>query len=335
MFKFPWDAPPPPSPPPPPPEYEYALLALVSVATVGVVSFLNAPKKSSSKGDANWLVDFYTTRPLPPVLWGWLMNAVLLVTQCYWVHKYTSTSTFLKIGDAPIWQTYLILQLVCIAYSWVACTYLFPRYPTIGGIPFFLVAFPPAFAICAVPFFTDFGKEFAQNAPISVLTAWSAVRLMFESIVQMHAAYGVQGISFWLLWPVQTAPEPYTLTYPGLGWKVTRTRGGNVDAFSSLTVCLPVAAVAAYVNDDGEEWVQMLAWSAQVWIVFYLCVLGPVPHFLMGMPGPGNVFDGQGTPAHATRMHALTSGTLGTCCYWIASYAVIHLIVFVRKMTGA
>ena len=54
----------------------------------------------------------------------------------------------------------------------------------------------------------------------------------------------------------------------------------------------------------------------------------------MGMPGPRNLFDGQGTPASATRMHALTSGTLGTCCYWIASYAVIHLIVFVRKMIG-
>ena len=63
-----------------------------------------------------------------------------------------------------------------------------------------------------------------------------------------------------------------------------------------------------------------------------LCALGPVPHFLMGMPGPSNLFDGQGTPAQGTRMHALTSGTLGTCCYWIASYAVSHLLVFVRKM---
>ena len=75
--------------------------------------------------------------------------------------------------------------------------------------------------ICAVPFLGPFGAEFAQNAPILVLCAWSAVRLMFESIVQTHANYGVKGVSNWLLWPIQKADQPYTLTYPLIG-KVTR-----------------------------------------------------------------------------------------------------------------
>ena len=262
---FPWSKPPPPPAQPPlGPDYEFAYVALVAAAFVvlWLVLIAGEPKKTASKKD--WLEEFYAARPLPPVVWGWTMIALLLGALCYWVDKYTSDSSFLTMGGTPIWQTFLVIQLVCIAYSWVACTYLFPRFPTLGGVPFFLVAFPPAFAICAVPFFTDFGAEFAAKAPIWVLTVLPAVRLMFESIVQMHAAYGVQGVSYWLLWPIQKAPKAYTYTYPGLGWKVTRTYGANLDAFSSLTICLPVAAVAAYVNDDDVAWVRMLATAAQV-----------------------------------------------------------------------
>ena len=39
-----------------------------------------------------------------------------------------------------------------------------------------------------------------------------------------------------------------------------------------------------------------------------------------------------GTVVEPHSQLVFTSGTLGTCCYWIASYAVIHLLVFVRKM---
>ena len=83
-------------------------------------------------------------------------------------------------------------------------------------------------------------------------------------------------------------------------------------------------------SDDGRLRCGRQA-LGQIWICVYLCCLGPVPHFLMGMPGPRNIFDGKGTPKERTQMHALTGNTLGTCCFWIASYAVVHFIVFVRK----
>ena len=193
-----------------------------------------------------------------------------------------------------------------------------------------LHAFASPLCGSAAPFFTDFGKEFATNAPVWVLTAWSAVRLVFESIVQFHAKSGVKGVSYWLLWPVQKAPQPYTMTYPLINRTVTRTHGANVDAFSSAFVGLPVALFCYLANDDSAATVKAFSWFAQVWMFVYLVALGPVPHFLGGMPGPNNIFDFKGSAG--TRMHALTSGTLGTCCFWIASYAVIHFIVFVRKM---
>ena len=287
--------------------------------------------ESASEGE-DWKIGNNEKVPMVPQLWGWTMIVTLLTVQCYWVDKYTANSTFLKWGSMDIWVAYLIIQIVCIAYSWVVCSFLFERFPTIMGLPFFLLAFGPAFLICAIPFCTDFGKEFAQNAPLWVLCLWSAVRLMFESIVQCHAKFGVKGVSSWLLWPIQKAPEPYTMTYPVVNWTVTRTNGGNVDAMSSLCIGLPVALICAIVNDDENTGIKTIAWIAQIWIFFYLVAIGPVPHFLMGMPGPNNIFDGKSTPQMRTRMHALTSGTLGTCCFWIASYAVIHFLVFVRKM---
>jgi len=190
------------------------------------------------------------------------------------VKRYASESKDLKMdwggemGTSPVWLTYVIIQLFCMALSWVTVNYIFPRYPTVCGIPFFLIGFPPAFLIVAVPFlFTDLGWELSKNAPLSLLAFWSAVRLQFESIVQLHANYGVKGISDWLRWPVQQVPEPYTLTYPlSFIGAVTRTHGGNVDAASSLCVGLPTALICALVDDDSNSGIIALAWVAQLWI---------------------------------------------------------------------
>jgi len=163
----------------------------------------------------DWKADFAADTPLLPVIWGWTMIAILLAIQCVMVHAYAGNSTDLKMGDVDVWVTYLIIQLVCIAYSWVTCNYIFPKFPTVCGLPFFLLGFTPAFLMCAFPFIvTDFGSEMAKNTPYWVLAMWSGVRLQFESCVQIHAANGVKGISYWLLWPLQKAPEPYTMTYP-------------------------------------------------------------------------------------------------------------------------
>lgn len=289
------------------------------------------PLLETDEADDAWIKEFNEETPLPPVLWGWTMNAVLLIFNTWMVKEYAGESKDLKVGDSPVWLTYVIIQLFCMAYSWVTVNYIFPRFPTVFGIPFFLIGFFPAFLIVAVPFlFTDLGWEMAKNAPLSLLAFWSAVRLQFESIVQLHGNYGVKGISYWLRWPVQQVPEPYTLTYPGIG-PVTRSHGGNVDAASSLCVGLPTALICALVNDDSNTGIIALAWAAQLWMVIYLCCLGPVPHFLGGMPGPNNMFDFKGTPKAHTSMFGLQRGVLGTCCYWIASYAVVHFIVFVMK----
>jgi len=293
----------------------------------------NAGKDIEDQDDPEaWKKDFAEDTPIAPVVWGWTMICVLLAIQSYWVKHYGADSKDLKMGSTPVWLTYVLIQLVAISYSWFTVNYVFPAYPTIAGIPFFLFGFVPAFAISAYPFvFTDLGSTMAQTMPLSLLAAWSGVRLMFESTVQFHANSGVKGISVWLRWPIQKIEEgEYTLTYPGLG-PVTRTHGGNVDAFSSLVVGMPTALICAYVNDDSSSAVIALSWAAQLWMFIYLCCLGPVPHFLGGMPGPNNIFDFKGTPKAHTQMFGLQRGTLGTCCYWIASYAVIHFIVFVRK----
>merc|ERR1712232_433656 len=101
------------------------------------------------------------------------------------VHEYCKDSADLKWGDMPVWVTYLLLQLVGMAYStWV--TDLFPKYPTICGIPFFLVQFLPAALIYTYPFiFTDLGRHFAWNSPLWITVAWGAVRLVIESTIQL------------------------------------------------------------------------------------------------------------------------------------------------------
>ena len=46
-----------------------------------------------------------------------------------------------------------------------------------------------------------------------------------------------------------------------------------------------------------------------------------------------NVFTCWGRSSSSnTRMDALSSGTLGMCAYYVGSYAIIHFVVFIRKM---
>ena len=47
-----------------------------------------------------------------------------------------------------------------------------------------------------------------------------------------------------------------------------------------MTIGLPVALFSFIMNNDSNPTVQMVAWAAQIWMFVYLCVLGPVPHFL-------------------------------------------------------
>ncbi len=287
----------------------------------------NKERSNSFESDNGYTIDWKKeiakTTPLVPLLWSWIMILGLLAVQTLMIKEYAPSASI---------STYVISNLLAIGYSWLACTYLFPRFPTIFGIPFFLVGFVPAFGLICYPFFGNVGAEFAHNAPIWVLTAWSAVRLVMESIVQLHVRYGVKGISYWLLWPIQKTPEPYTLTYPIINKTVTRKKGGNLDAFSSLTIGLPVAFLAYLMNDDHNLIVLTAAWIVQIWMFIYLMVLGPLPHFLGSMPGPKNIFDFKGISKSATQMFSIGARELGTAAYFLASYAILHFVLFVIKM---
>ena len=85
------------------------------------------------------------------------------------------------------------------------------------------------------------------------------------------------------------------------------------------------------MNDDNNTAVKVIAWITQIWFQIYLWV-GPFAHFAMGMPGPNNIFDGKTTPVQGTRMDALCSGKLGVVAMMAGSYAIIHFVVFIRKM---
>ena len=64
--------------------------------------------------------------------------------------------------------------------------------------------------------------------------------------------------------------------------------------------------------------------------MYNVCIYLAVSHAHLGYK-TSRVYRLRNVPCHVPAC-ALTSGTLGTACYWIASYAVIHFIVFVRKM---
>ena len=78
--------------------------------------------------------------------------------------------------------------------------------------------------------------------------------------------------------------------------------------------------------------VSILAWAVQIWLFVYLMVLGPLPHFLGIMPGPNNIFNFKGFPKKMTNMFGIGYGILGTAAYFTASSAILHFLVFVRKM---
>ena len=305
------------------------VLAVVSDELDGIQVSTSA-KENSDESDAELWAGWHEDTPIIPVIWTCTAGAAMLAVQTYMVHYYCEDSEDMKWGDSPVWLNYLILNVIGLAYSG-GIAFLFPKYPTICGIPFFLYQFLPAFLLYAVPFiFTDLGKHFAWFSPLWVSVAWGAVRLVIESSIQMHHAYGVKGFSNWLKWPIQQTDE-YSYTYPIIG-TVTRTRGGNLDAFSCTVIMLPLALVIGLVDDDNSTAMQVLAGFAQVWMFVYLCV-GPFFHFLLGMPGPNNIFDGKGTPKVQTGMQALVRGVMGPIANFAGSYAVVHFVVWLRKYT--
>ena len=222
-------------------------------------------------------------------------------------------------------------QLLAIVLSNFACNYLFPRFPTIFGLPFILIGFTPSFVLYSVPFMTDFGREFSAKIPLWCLTIWGTLaRGMIESTIQLHHAFKVQGCSYWLKWPIQTVEETYTMTYPLINYTVTRTKGGNYDAFIAFIVALPFALITFFVDNDEHVLIKLINWAVQIWMILYLFA-GPFLHFFMGMPGPNNIFDGKCEPKKGCQMHAVNSGTLGIVAYMAGSYAVVHFICFLRK----
>jgi hypothetical protein len=284
--------------------------------------------------DDAWKADFDEPRPLLPRIYEWCSVSTMIAVNTYWVSKYTtgrsiSGSNWMRWGTDP-WLAFLIIQLVGVAYSWVACNFLFPKMPCPLRIPFLFIGFGPAFLIFAIPFMTGFGMEFAFNAPFYVFQLWSLVRFCIESTIQLHAKCGVKGISYWLRTPFQKVEESYTMTYPFTNFTVTRTHGGNIDAVGSVLIGLPTAIIFAVVDNDTSTGIQAVAWITQIWFFIYLNV-GPFLHFAMGMPGPKNIFDGKTTPIECTRMDALTTGRLGVVAYMAGSYAVIHFFTFLMK----
>jgi len=293
---------------------------------------LNSSVNSHENIDEAWKADFDEERPLVPRIYQWCVVFFMVAWNTIMVSQYTKHTSWMRWGTDP-WFAFLILQLIAVAYSWVVCNFVFPKFPVILRIPFLFIGFGPAFLIFAVPWFTNFGMEFATHAPLWVFQAWSMVRVCIETTIQLHAKYGVKGISYWLRTPFQKVEEPYTMTYPYTGITVTRTHGGNIDAVGSVFIGLTTAIIFAAVDNDHSTAITVVAWITQVWFQIYLWV-GPFPHFAMGMPGPKNLFDGKTTPVRATRMDALTSGRLGVVAFEAGSYAVIHFVVFIMKMVN-
>ena len=120
------------------------------------------------------------------------------------------------------------------------------------------------------------------------------------------------------------------MTYPLINYTVTRTKGGNYDAFLAFFVALPIALITFFVDNDENGVIKAINWAVQIWMILYLFA-GPFLHFFMGMPGPDNIFDGKCEPKKGCQMHAVNSGTLGIVAYMAGSYAVVHFICFLRK----
>ena len=161
------------------------------------------------------------------------------------------------------------------------------------------------------------------------------LRIQFESCVQLHAAYGVGGISKWLLWPTQSTPEPYTLRYFGK-FTITRpARGGNPDASGSFFIGLPCTLITYLASPTGENddlpWLRYLNFAVHTWLITALC-WGPFLHITGGMPGmtTSNPLH-NGSKSKMFQMHGMFRGVLGVFIVPIASFAILHSVIFYRK----
>lgn len=285
--------------------------------------------------DTEWLKEHAAATHPIPVAWTSFHILLQIFYIAFMIHEYG--------GDAQdfTWEHFVYSQLALNVYSWVMANYVFPKVPTILGIPFFLFAFVPGILVCFIPFLaTDMGTNFARNVPMWVLMLWACLRIQFESCVQMHKNYGVRGISMWLLWPTQKTSEKYTMTYAGntrFAFDITRpARGGNPDASGSFFIGLPCFLVTYLVSPKGEKddetWLGVLNLIVQSILLVNLC-WGPFVHIVGGMPGmtAANPLFNNGNPRKELQMHGMFRGMLGVIIVPIASFAILHTLIFYRR----
>ena len=273
-----------------------------------------------------WKKDFYKPTPIAAVVWGWLQVALWVSINTYLVYSLAAESEDMG------WRAFLMLNLMVIAYSWVMVNYVFPMVPSVLGIPFVLIAFLSAGIALGYPFVnTDVGALLSAKMPFWQLALFASNRLSVESSVQIHAKLGVAGISYWLHWPIQKVREKYTLTYFNT-FSITRTRGGNPDAFSSFFLGWPVAMISYYVNNDALTWVIVLNSVYQLEQLIAL-IVGPLLHITGGMPGP-NFLSTRGTSMNERNTHTdgFLRGVLGVVMLYLGNYAAIGQLIFLRKM---
>ena len=103
--------------------------------------------------------------PMIPMITSTVALIILNVVHCLWFEAWASESNDMKFAGS-VWLSYLILQIVALIYSYVACKWLFPKFH-LGflGIPFFIWGFLPAFAIIAVPYIFTVQSHRAKQAP--------------------------------------------------------------------------------------------------------------------------------------------------------------------------
>lgn len=264
--------------------------------------------------------------------WGWFSNNVWVFIFILQIGCYAPGE---RLGwGMEDWIASLIVTLLLIIYSYVMANYVFPKYPVILGLPFFLVAFAPGLLLYnGVVLFTDFGKELANEMPLWVLALSATCRFVCESTVQLNKYYGVPGFTDWLKWPIQKVDEPYTLNYLGC-CSVTRERGGNPDAFSAFFFGIPVAILTAIVNDDDAGWI--IAINAIYQVEQLLALLGgPVFHLCGQMPGDHILaLNGEAADARKVMSDGIMRGVVGVIFLWEAQLTLIYHCLFFRKIGG-
>ena len=273
-----------------------------------------------------WKIDFYKPTPIAAVVWGWSQVVLWLCINTYLVYSLAAESKDMS------WMAFLMLNSIVIAYCWVMVNHIFPVLPSLNGIPFVLIAFLTAALPIAYPFVnTDVGALLSTKMPFWQLALFASNRLSVESSVQIHHKLGVPGISYWLQWPIQKVQEKYTLTYFNT-FSITRTRGGNPDAFSSFFLGWTVAAISYYVNNDALKWVIALNSLYHLEQLIALLV-GPLLHIPGGMPDP-NFLSTKGTSVNERNTHTdgFFRGVLGVVMLYLGNYAAVTHLLFLRKL---